>query len=172
MRATILVLLALAVPSLGKRTYTLTEKPMLKSPTVQKADGRICAFDDTLNYVCFEHSADVKVGWDIKQRWELAYELTPPATYVADDINDESYNHLNTINNVRYKYTWKIIPYVVSSLNFRPNAKLDRIIQAESQLNVDQFKLSFYFAVVYYQLAVKYSYLTPLPVAATVDVPA
>lgn len=54
------------------------------------------------------------------------------------------------ITDVRYKYTWKLIPYSVISFNVRPNAKLDRIFQLETQLNVDQFKSSFYLAFVYY----------------------
>jgi hypothetical protein len=50
----------------AKRSYKLEAKPMLKAPSVQKYDCRECLYDDTLNYVCLEHSIDVKVGWEIK----------------------------------------------------------------------------------------------------------
>lgn len=89
----------------------------------------------------------MKVGWEIKQKWELASDIIPPDTYID---GDSAYKPDNVITDVRYKYTWKIIPYSVISFNVRPNAKLDRIFQVETQLNVDQFKSSFYLAFVYY----------------------
>ena len=89
----------------------------------------------------------MKVGWEIKQKWELASDIIPPDTYTD---GDSAYKPQDTITDVRYKYTWKIIPYSVISYNVRPNAKLDRIFQVETQLNVDQFKSSFYLAFVYY----------------------
>ena len=101
---------------------------MLKAPRVQKYDCRNCVFDDTLNYACIEHSIDVKVGWEIKQKWELASDIIP-----GDDpypYGDSAYKPINSpsdFTDVRYKYTWKIIPYSVVSFNVRPNAKLDRI---------------------------------------------
>lgn len=52
-----------------------------------------------------------------------------------------------------YKYRWRIQPYSVVSFNVRPNFKVDRIIQAEAQVNLDQVKSFFYFDIVYYQLA-------------------
>jgi hypothetical protein len=78
--AKVILLAALfAVVTTGKRTYKLEAKPMLKAPSVQKYDCRNCLFDDTLNYVCLEHSIDVKVGWEIKQRWEVASDILPVA---------------------------------------------------------------------------------------------
>jgi hypothetical protein len=63
----------------------------------------------------------------------------------------------------KYKYRWRIQPYSVVSFNARPNVKIDKLFQAESQVNLDQVKSFFYFDVVYYQLALKYTY--PVPVA-------
>ena len=147
MRLALLSLLVALPALLAKRTYRLEQTPVLKAPRVQKYDCRNCVFDDTLNYACIEHSIDVKVGWEIKQKWELASDIIPPDTYTD---GDSAYKPLDTITDVRYKYTWKIIPYSVVSFNVRPNAKLDRIFQVETQLNVDQFKSSFYLAFVYY----------------------
>ena len=124
---------------------------MLKAPRVQKYDCRNCVYDDTLNYACIEHSIDVKVGWEIKQKWELASDIIPgPDPYTNGDSAYKPDNPASDFTDVRYKYTWKIIPYSVVSFNVRPNAKLDRIFQVETQLNVDQFKSSFYLAFVYY----------------------
>ena len=88
---------------------------------------------DTLNYVCLEHSIDVKVGWNIAQRWELATDVNPPATLADTTVDgDQSYVPVTVVKDVRYKYTWKIIPYSVLSFNVHPNAKLDRIFQVET----------------------------------------
>lgn len=65
--------------STGKKTYELEEKPILKAPSVQKYDCRNCVFDDGVNYWCLEHSIDVKAGWEIKQRWEVATDVNPVA---------------------------------------------------------------------------------------------
>jgi len=92
----------------------------------------------------------VKVGWEIKQKWELASDISPPDTYTDDGSAYKPSNLASDFTDVRYKYTWKLIPYSVISFNVRPNAKLDRIFQLETQLNVDQFKSSFYLAFVYY----------------------
>lgn len=94
----------------GKKTYLLEEVPITKrllSPMVQKYDCRNCLFDDSLNYMCIEHSIDVKVGWDFRQRWEIATDINPVAvtpitkpafTYKAPD----------TIPNVGYKYRLRL----------------------------------------------------------------
>ena len=120
-------LLSLLVAVQAKRTYRLEQTPVLKAPRVQKYDCRNCAFDDTLNYACIEHSIDVKVGWEIKQKWELASDIIPPDTYIDGDSAYKPDNAASDFTDVRYKYTWKIIPYSVISFNVRPNAKLDRI---------------------------------------------
>jgi hypothetical protein len=80
-----------------------------------------------------EHSIDVKVGWDIRQRWELATDVNPPRPAVVVD-GDQSYEPatISTELDTRYKYTWKIIPYVVFNFNVRPNLKIDRIFQMET----------------------------------------
>jgi hypothetical protein len=80
-----------------------------------------------------EHSIDVKVGWDIRQRWELALDVDPPRPAIVVD-NDQSYEPATTsaFPDTRYKYTWKIIPYVVFNFNVRPNVKIDRIFQVET----------------------------------------
>ena len=86
MRHLALLSILVALPVLeAKRTYRLEQTPMLKAPRVQKYDCRDCIFDDTLNYVCVEHSIDVKVGWEIKQKWELASDIIPPDTYTDGD---------------------------------------------------------------------------------------
>ena len=156
MRLAVLSTLVVAC-TLAKRTYRLEQTPVLKAPRVQKYDCRNCIYDDTLNYICLEHSIDVKVGWDIRQRWELALDVDPPRPAIVVD-NDQSYEPATSFPDTRYKYTWKIIPYVVFNFNVRPNVKIDRIFQVETQLNVDQFKSAFYLAFVYYQRAVKYSW--------------
>lgn len=66
----------------------------------------------------------------------------------------------------KYKYRWRIQPYSVVSFNARPNLKIDKLFQAESQVNLDQVKSFFYFDIVYYQLALKYTY-PPTPAPAT-----
>jgi len=49
----------------------------------------------------------------------------------ADDedttSNKISYDTITVTTDVQYKYTWKLIPYGVASMNLRPNAKLDKI---------------------------------------------
>jgi hypothetical protein len=127
----VLVLAALfSTVAIAKRTYKLEAKPMLKAPSVQKYDCRNCIFDDTLNYACLEHSIDVKVGWEIKQRWEMASDILPvaPSPAPADWIQP---NNLNGVDFL-YKYRWRIQPYSVVSFNARPNFKIDRVIQAEA----------------------------------------
>lgn len=64
-------LAALLQRAIGKRTYTVTEeevtpKKLLKSPQVSKYDARNCLFDDSVNYLCLEHTIDLKAGWEIK----------------------------------------------------------------------------------------------------------
>jgi hypothetical protein len=62
----------------AKRTYKLESRPIrLKSPMVSKYECRNCIFDDTLNYACLEHTFDVKVGWEIKQKWDVANDIYP-----------------------------------------------------------------------------------------------
>jgi hypothetical protein len=52
----------------------------------------------------------------------------------------------------------------VVSFNARPNLKIYRLFQTEAQVNLDQVKSFFYFGIVYYQLALKYTYpVTPTP---------
>jgi hypothetical protein len=46
----------------------------------------------------------------------------------------------------------------VLSFNVRPNAKLDRIAQIETQVDLAQFQAGYYMALVYYQKAVVYDY--------------
>jgi hypothetical protein len=135
----------------------------LKEPNVQKADSRNCLFEDLLklNYACLETSIDLKVGWEIKQKWQVASDINPaevvqytgtaPAaafTYVAP----------NAVTNVGYKYRLRFQPYSVFFFNARPHLKIDRLFMGESQFNVDQFKSFFYFDVVFYQKAIKYDY--------------
>jgi hypothetical protein len=160
--AKVLLLAALfAVMTSGKRTYKLEAKPMLKSPSVQKYDCRNCLFDDTLNYVCLEHSIDVKVGWEIKQRWEVASDILPvaPTPQPTDWVSPNNVVGIDYL----YKYRWRIQPYSVVSFNARPNLKIDRLFQTEAQVNLDQVKSFFYFDIVYYQLALKYTYTPPAP---------
>lgn len=168
--AKVLLLAALFASVMSaKRTYKLEAKPMLKAPSVQKYDCRNCIFDDTLNYACLEHSIDVKVGWEIKQRWEVASDILPvaptpsPAEWVQpDNVLGKDY---------LYKYRWRIQPYSVVSFNVRPNLKIDRLFQTEAQVNLDQVKSFFYFDIVYYQLALKYTYPTPAAPPAPVVPP-
>lgn len=136
---------------------------MLKAPSVQKYDDRQCLFDDSLNYLCLEHSIDLRLGWEIKQKWEVATDINPP---VPTAITTPAYTYVapNTINNVGYKYKWKFQPYSVASFNLRPNFKIDRLFMNELQFNIDQFKSSVYLELVYYQKALKYTYPTGPPV--------
>jgi hypothetical protein len=60
------VLLLSSSIAFAMKTIHLEEKPMLKAPSVQKYDDRNCIFDDSLNYLCLEHSIDLRVGWEIK----------------------------------------------------------------------------------------------------------
>lgn len=155
----------------AKRTYRLESKPaLLKAPMVSKYDCRNCLFDDTLNYACLEHSIDVKVGWEVKQRWEVANDIYPVIT-TGGQAYAPNYPSTSTpagIIDVGYKYRWRIQPYSVVSFNARPNIKIDRLFQTEAQVNLDQVKSFFYFDLVYYQRAVKYDYSTAtVPATAT-----
>ena len=139
----------------AKRTYKLESRPaLLKAPMVSKYDCRECLFDDTLNYACLEHSIDVKVGWEVKQKWEVAndiYPVTPnPTTGEAYAPTYPSTTAVGGIVDVQYKYRWRIQPYSVISFNARPNFKIDRLFQTEAQVNLDQVKSFFYFDFVYY----------------------
>ncbi len=82
--------------------------------------------------MCLESSVDVKVGWEVKQKWELATDINEPTPYVPDTDEDTtstkiSYATDTITTDVQYKYTWKLIPYGIASMNLRPNAKLDKI---------------------------------------------
>ncbi len=158
----LLALIATVSFSAAKKTYQLEEKPMLKAPSVQKYDCRNCIFDDGVNFWCLEHSIDVKAGWEIKQRWEIATDINPVAVtpiaapgfvYLAPDI----------VTKVGYKYKIRFQPYTEMSFNARPNIKVDRLFMQEMQFNIDKFKSLFYFELVYYQNAVKYTYTGTKP---------
>ena len=131
------ILLGVVTLNNAKKTYKLESKPMLKSPSVQKYDCRECLFDDTLNYACLEHSIDVKVGWEIKQKWEVASDILPvqptPAPATSEWISPNNLVGLD----YRYKYRWRIQPYSVVSFNARPNFKIDKLFQSEAQVNLD-----------------------------------
>lgn len=155
--------------TIAKRSYKLEAKPMVKAPSVQKYDCRNCLFDDTLNYACVEDSTDVQVGWEIKQRWEVASDILPvaPTPQPAQWVQPDGLVGIDYL----YKYRWRIQPYSVVSFNVRPNMKIDRLIELEAQVNLDQVKSFFYFEIVYYQKALKYSYTTvpPAPIPAVVS---
>lgn len=173
MRQKLAVLLAfLTVAAVQtKKTYTFQagnesvqslQKPQLdkpkklQAPNVQKYDSRNCAFDDSLNYLCLESSIDVKAGWEIKQKWQVASDINPTTVAYTGTTPAPAfvYQAPDTELNVGYKYRWRIQPYSVFFLNLRPNFKIDRLFMAETQLNIDQFKSFFYFDIVYYQKAI------------------
>lgn len=162
-KTALLVLLGLASAVLGKHSITLQqEKPKLKAPHVQKYDTRACAFDDAMNFACLESSIDLKAGWEIKQRWEVATDINPtaPSTLYTGTAPVAAFVYLDpdTEANVGYKYRLRLQPYSVFFFNLKPTYKIDRLVQQELQFNIDQFTSMFYFEFVYYQKAIKYSY--------------
>lgn len=83
-----------------------------------------------MNYACLEHSIDVKVGWEIKQRWEVASDIFPvllTTTGYEGILPDHAKAPLVSTFDAQYKYMWKIMPYSVVSFNVRPNMKIDRL---------------------------------------------
>ncbi len=176
----LLALLSLATVS-AKKTYTfMAENPdahklytkkanwdqkpkALKAPNVKKYDSRNCAFDDSLNYMCLESSIDLKAGWEIKQKWQVASDINPAAVTQYTGTSPAAaftYQAPDTELNVGYKYRWRFQPYAVFFFNARPNFKIDRLFMSEMQFNIDQFKSLFYFDIVYYQKAIQYRYST------------
>ncbi len=108
-----------------------------------------------MNFACLESSIDLKAGWEIKQRWEVATDINPtaPATTYSP-APTWTYTDPDIETNVGYKYRLRFQPYSIFFLNLKPTYKIDRLVQQEFQFNIDQFKSMFYFELVYYQKAV------------------
>ena len=165
--------LFLILSASSKRTYEFIgpiPKPSIKR-SVQKADSRNCLLDDSLNYACLETSIDLKAGWEIRQRWQVASDINPAAVtqYTGTPAAVFTYIAPDAELNVGYKYRLRVQPYSVFFFNARPNFKIDRLFMADIQLNIDQFKSLFYFDIVYYQKAIQYTYTATAKPASQPD---